>query len=130
MLTLREQTNCREGPGQDYDVLFTYLKGVRLEIVGNYPQKLLVCETTDSATGVCWLWGEYADVIALGCHQCHPTAYSDASAPKPPSVEWEFNCNLQPIKWIPHGLIMPRTKQLSLDRTINPSLNCHQYYNL
>src|SRR6266508_243729 len=36
MLTVLEQTNCREGPGQDYEVLFTYLAKKKLEIVGRY----------------------------------------------------------------------------------------------
>src|SRR5262245_35477907 len=35
MLTVQESTNCRTGPGQDYEVVFTYLKGKKLEIVRN-----------------------------------------------------------------------------------------------
>ena len=31
MLTVLQQTNCREGPGQDYQVIFTYLADVILE---------------------------------------------------------------------------------------------------
>ena len=34
MLTLREQTNCRTGPGQSYDLLFAYVKGAKQEIIG------------------------------------------------------------------------------------------------
>ena len=96
MLTLREQTNCRAGPGQDYDVLFTYLQGVRLEIVGNYPQEnYWLVKSTDSATGVCWLWGEYADVTGSYwvVASVTPPPTATLPAPKPPSVEWEFNCN-------------------------------------
>src|SRR5687767_5899570 len=36
MLTVSEQTNCRAGPGQDYEILATYLPGKELEIVGRY----------------------------------------------------------------------------------------------
>lgn len=41
MLTVQESTNCRTGPGQDYEVVFTYLKGKKLEIIGNYPQEII-----------------------------------------------------------------------------------------
>jgi len=37
MLTVREPTNCRTGPGQDYEVVFTFLAGKQLPIIGNYP---------------------------------------------------------------------------------------------
>src|SRR5262245_62076611 len=36
ILTVLQQTNCREGPGQDYDVVFTYLAKIQLEIIGRY----------------------------------------------------------------------------------------------
>src|ERR687887_2324912 len=36
MLTVKEATNCRSGPGEDYDVVFTYLTGKKLEIMGRY----------------------------------------------------------------------------------------------
>jgi len=96
MLTLREQTNCRSGPGQDYEVLFTYLKDVRLEIVGNYPQEnYWLVKSKESPTGECWLWGEYADVI--GSYWVVPSVTPPPTAtlalPKAPAVEWEFNCN-------------------------------------
>src|SRR5688500_9576299 len=34
MLTVQESTNCRTGPGEEYEVIFTYLTGKELEIVG------------------------------------------------------------------------------------------------
>src|SRR6188474_3119076 len=36
MLTVLEPTNCRTGPGEEYDVIFTYLEGKELEIAGRY----------------------------------------------------------------------------------------------
>ena len=36
ILTVQESTNCRTGPGEDYQVVFTYLTGKELEIVGRY----------------------------------------------------------------------------------------------
>src|SRR5919109_1888308 len=34
MLTVKESTNCRTGPGEEYEVVFIYLTGKQLEIVG------------------------------------------------------------------------------------------------
>ena len=36
MLTVQESTNCRTGPGEEYEVVSTYLTGKKLEIVGRY----------------------------------------------------------------------------------------------
>src|SRR5687767_15439516 len=37
-LLVQESTNCRTGPGEEYEVVFTYLEGKELEIVGRYDQ--------------------------------------------------------------------------------------------
>jgi len=96
MLTLREQTNCRAGPGQSYEILFTYLKGVRLEIVGYYPQEnYWLVKSNDSPTGTCWLWGEYADVSGSYWVVSSVTPPATATLPPPtaPAVKWEFSCD-------------------------------------
>jgi hypothetical protein len=96
MLTLRDPTNCRSGPGQDYEVLFTYLKGVRLEIVGHYPQEnYWLVKSAESPTGECWLWGEYADVTGSYWVVSSVTPPPTATMPPPlaPAVKWEFNCD-------------------------------------
>jgi SH3-like domain-containing protein len=55
MLTVREQTNCRAGPGPDYEVIFTYLSGKKLEIVGRYdPDNYWLVKSAESPTGTCW----------------------------------------------------------------------------
>ena len=98
MLTLREQTNCRTGPGQDYEVLFTYLKGAKVEIIGNYPQEnYWLVKSTESPTGVCWLWGEYADVIGSywAVASVTPPATATIAPPQAPSIQkWDFSCGL------------------------------------
>ena len=96
MLTLREQTNCRAGPGQDYEVLFTYLKGVRLQILGHYPEEnYWLVKSNESPGGQCWLWGEYADLT--GSYWVVPSVSPPPTAtippPLAPSVKWDFNCD-------------------------------------
>jgi hypothetical protein len=96
MLTVREPTNCRSGPGQDYEVVFTYLKGVQLEIVGHYPQEnYWLVKSAESSTGECWLWGEYADVAGSYwvVSSVTPPPTATLAPPVAPSVKWQFNCD-------------------------------------
>ena len=96
MLTVRESTNCRTGPGQDYEVVFTFLQGKQVEITGHYPQEnYWLVRSAEVPTGQCWLWGEYVDVI--GSYWVVPSVTPPPTAtippPQAPSVTWEFNCD-------------------------------------
>jgi hypothetical protein len=97
MLTVREQTNCRAGPGQDYEILFTYLPGKELEIVGRYdPDNYWLVKAVESPTGTCWLWGEFVEVTGSygAVPSVTPPATVTSAPPQAPSiVEWEFSCN-------------------------------------
>jgi SH3-like domain-containing protein len=97
MLTVLEQTNCREGPGQDYQVIFTYLAKKKLEIVGRYdPANFWLVRSPDSKTGTCWLWGQYVEVT--GSYWLVPTLTPPPTAtvapPQAPSIQkWDFSCS-------------------------------------
>jgi hypothetical protein len=96
MLTVQESTNCRSGPGQDYEVVFTYLQGKKLEIVGHYPQEnYWLVKSAESSTGECWLWGEYAEVTGSYWVVSSVTPPATPTIPPPlaPAVTWEFNCD-------------------------------------
>ena len=55
ILTVREPTNCRTGPGEAYEVVFTYLAGKQLEIAGRYdPGNFWLVKSSQSPTGTCW----------------------------------------------------------------------------
>ena len=97
MLTVSEQTNCRAGPGQDYDVIFTYLAGKKLEIVGRYdPGNFWLVKSPESPTGTCWLWGQYVEVTGsyLAVPSVTPPPTSTSAPPQAPSIlEWNFSCS-------------------------------------
>ncbi len=97
MLTVRESTNCRAGPGEAYEVVFTYLKGKKLEIVGRYdPGNFWLVKSNESPTGTCWLWGEYADVIGSywTVSSVTPPSTSTSAPPRAPVIqEWNFTCD-------------------------------------
>ena len=96
ILTVLQQTNCREGPGQDYDVVFTYLAKVKLEIIGRYdPTNFWLVKSPDSKSGTCWMWGEYTE--ASGSYWVVPTVMPPATATVPPPLapanrKWNYTC--------------------------------------
>ncbi len=98
ILTVLQQTNCREGPGQDYEVIFTYLEKKKLQILGRYdPTNYWLVKSAESKTGSCWLWGEYVEVT--GSYWAVPSVTPPATAtPAPPPApslsKWEFSCSL------------------------------------
>ncbi len=96
MLTLREQTNCRVGPGLSYDILFAYVKGVEREIIGHYAQEnYWLVKAPESVTGECWIWGEYAEISGSYwvVPELTPPPTATLSLPKAPAVKWEYFCN-------------------------------------
>lgn len=97
MLTVRESTNCRTGPGEEYDIVVTYLAGKKLEIVGRYdPGNFWLVKSSESPTGTCWLWGQFAE--ATGSYSAVPSVTPPPTAtarpPRAPGIlEWEFFCS-------------------------------------
>lgn len=96
MLTVQEPTNCRTGPGEDYDVVFTYLAGKQLEIAGRYdPGDFWLVKSSESAGGTCWLWGEYVEVTGSYWVVSSVTPPPTGTNPPPqvPGIErYEFFC--------------------------------------
>jgi len=96
-LIVREQTNCRTGPGQDYEVVFTYLPNKKLEILGRYdPGNFWLVKSSESPSGQCWLWGEYVEVA--GSYwvvvSVTPPPTATKAPPNAPSVQkWDFFCS-------------------------------------
>jgi len=95
MLKINEPTNCRTGPGQSYDILFTFNAGASVEIVGHYPTNNYWTVNVQGRNEPCWVWGEYATVS--GSHWTVPTVNPPATVtPSPPSApsiaNWEYLC--------------------------------------
>lgn len=61
-LTVSANTNCRSGPGKEYDYLGALLIGKSAEVVGkNTTSGYWIIKNPERA-GNCWLWGNYATV--------------------------------------------------------------------
>lgn len=96
MLTVIQQTNCRTGPGQDYEVVFTYLPNKKLEILGRYDiDNYWLVKSDESPTGQCWLWGEYVEVSGSYwvVSSVTPPPTSTQPPPNAPSFQsWDYLC--------------------------------------
>ena len=95
MLKINEATNCRNGPGQSYDILFTFNPGATVEIVGSYPTNNYWTVKWQGGDGFCWVWGEYATVSGSywAVPTVNPPATVTASPPTAPGISnWEYNC--------------------------------------
>jgi len=98
MLTVQESTNCRTGPGEAYEIIFTYLSGTKLEIVGRYePGDFWLVKSNESPTGTCWLWGEYVELTGsywTVASVAPPTSTSANGSSQKLFVEnWQYSCS-------------------------------------
>lgn len=97
MATVRESTNCRKGPGEEYEITFTYLSGKKLEIVGRYdPGNFWLVKSSESPAGTCWLWGQYVDVAGSywAVSSVTPPPTASLAPPRALSIQnWNYSCS-------------------------------------
>jgi hypothetical protein len=97
LLTLRDATNCRTGPGLAYEIIVTYPVNHALEIVGRHePGNFWLVKSGESPIGTCWLWGGYADVSGsyVGVVSVTPPPTPTASPLRAPSLQkYDYDCN-------------------------------------
>lgn len=63
LLTVSVDTNCRAGPGKDYDPVDVLLVGETAVVIGRYSPANYWIITMPHNQGMCWLWGQYATII-------------------------------------------------------------------
>lgn len=61
-VTVSQNTNCRTGPGQAYDIIDALLIGQTAEVVGKNASTNSWIIKRPNGSGNCWLWGQYATV--------------------------------------------------------------------
>jgi uncharacterized protein YgiM (DUF1202 family) len=62
MVSVSVDTNCRTGPGVNYDLLTGLFVGERAEVVGKYTTVSPNYWIIRKGAVTCWLWGQYATV--------------------------------------------------------------------
>jgi len=100
MIKLTENTNCRSGPGQSFDILTTLLAGASVEIVGKHSTENYWVVKAEGMDEPCWLWGEFA--TTSGSYWVVPTMSAPpTAAPKPANqptnVRWDYDCTFNGV---------------------------------
>lgn len=62
IVSVSVDTNCRIGPGKEYDLLGALLVGEQAEIIARDPSGYYWYIKNPDQGGFCWLWGKYATV--------------------------------------------------------------------
>ena len=60
-VTVSSSTNCRTGPGPNYDLVLVFQPGATADVVGKYTESNYWIIKTPTG-GTCWLWGAYTTV--------------------------------------------------------------------
>lgn len=99
-VTVTSATNCRTGPGTEYDLLYTLQPGQVAQIVGkDTPDNYWVITFPGGTT--CWLWGQYAvvtgNVAALAEYPVPPTPTPSVPA-APSGLKIHKDCNNEALR--------------------------------
>lgn len=62
IVTVSADTNCRSGPGLDYDIVGALTIGQQAEVVGKSSTTDYWIINSPNGPGTCWLWGEHATI--------------------------------------------------------------------
>lgn len=109
LITVDDVTNCRTGPGTNYERVVQIAAGQQVEIVGVYPPNYWIVSTS---AGLCWVSAEFA--TPMGSVQTVPTVTApstpEGNAPAGVSFQkWDIFCNFQTgqadisIRWSDKG---------------------------
>ncbi len=96
MVSVSVNTNCRLGPGTDFDIVSTLLVGEETVIVGRDPSgDYWYIRNIDNPSQFCWLWGNYAtptgDYASLPVFTPMPTPTPEYTATPVPGFTISFN---------------------------------------
>lgn len=61
-VTVSANTNCRSGPGSEYEIVGALTIGQQAEVVGKSSTTNYWIINNPNAAGTCWLWAEYATI--------------------------------------------------------------------
>jgi hypothetical protein len=100
MLTISEDTNCRSGPGQSYQVLTVLRPGTKVEVTGRYQNNSYWVIKMPNSSSECWMWGEFAtpEGSYASMPEMTPPATATAAPPAPPrAINYDFFCTFTDV---------------------------------
>jgi len=100
MLSVSENTNCRSGPGQSFEILITLLAGAKVEIVGKHATENYWVVKVEGMDKPCWLWGEFVTTSGstwVVTPMTPPATAGPQPANQPTNVRWDYNCTFNGV---------------------------------
>ncbi len=95
MLTVNEDTNCRTGPGQDFEVVTVFRAGKQAEILGRSTSGDYWIVKNPENGAPCWIWGEYVAVsgsLHLLPSMTPPPTATQSPPEAPSNLTYTFSC--------------------------------------
>jgi hypothetical protein len=99
LLRINENTNCRSGPGEAYNVLVVLKSGQSVDIVGRGPQGYWVVKMPGKNDS-CWAWGEFATASGSthALAEVTPPPTATAAPPAAPrGLTYDFVCSFTDV---------------------------------
>ena len=93
-LTVEDVTNCRSGPGKDYERITQVQGGQQVKIIGSYPAYWLV----ETDAGNCWIAMEFSTPsgdTARVPTVTQPATPSAGGLKAPGLIRYDYGCNAQ-----------------------------------
>jgi uncharacterized protein YgiM (DUF1202 family) len=121
-------TNCRIGPGQDYERVGSLMVGQSAQVIGRNADSSYWIIQIPGRSGYCWLWGRYATVT---CATAGLTIYEPPPTPTPrqaTATRTPTATRTQTRTWTP--TFTSTTTPLGFSCTNNLFLNPDSYVNL
>lgn len=96
-VTVSQNTNCREGPGQEFNDVGALTPGQTAEVVGkDTVNNYWIIKLPSNPAVTCWLWGQYATVTGDTSQVANvptPTKAGPSGAPNAPTlVDAQLKC--------------------------------------
>ena len=95
ILTINDPTNCRSGPGTDFQLIMAFNPGTKLILLGKDTADNYWLVQIPETQNTCWASGEYATASGnfAGLPEVTPTAGAAGSAPaRPGSLFYNYEC--------------------------------------
>jgi uncharacterized protein YraI len=95
LLKVDEPTNCRSGPGQNFEIVTVFQAGSQAQIVGRSQGSDWWLINNPFGSGTCWIAAEFAEITGNGSavQVVTPLPSTNADLPPPPSISnWDFSC--------------------------------------
>lgn len=100
VLKINENTNCRSGPGETYNIIVVLKAGQTVDITGRGPQGNYWVVKVPGKNETCWVWGEFSTASGSThvLEEITPPPTATAAPPAAPrGLTYDFVCSFTDV---------------------------------